>query len=200
MKVMVTTNIDTDLDVANRSHGEIVGIALDLHEEKTGNSTIVELEYPPTYILVKLQRTRGETLEGVDECVIPIEPAKKTFNIQVPVTGKKSINRRVTCWQLPLTGAYAFTDYQSQGQTIPYVIIDIVTPPTGGKLTLFNLYVALSCSSGRDTIRLLHDFDNKLFMQELDPCLQLEDTRLRELNKKTQEWWEKLCSNNNEAD
>ncbi|KAF8589174.1 hypothetical protein K439DRAFT_1286976, partial [Ramaria rubella] len=59
MKVMVTTNIDTDLDVANGSRGEIVGIALDPREEKTGSSAIVALEYPPTYILVKLQRTRS---------------------------------------------------------------------------------------------------------------------------------------------
>ncbi|KAJ7028352.1 hypothetical protein C8F04DRAFT_964088 [Mycena alexandri] len=71
--------------------------------------------------------------------------------------------------QLPLTGAYAFTDYRSQGQTLPYVIVDIGTPPTGG-LSLFNLYVALSRSSGRETIRL------------------------EELNEKTQEWWRKMRS------
>ncbi|KAJ7777646.1 hypothetical protein DFH07DRAFT_731161 [Mycena maculata] len=48
--------------------------------------------------------------------------------------------------QFPLTGAYAFTDYCSQGQTLPFVFVDIVTPSTGG-LSLFNLYVALSRSS-----------------------------------------------------
>ncbi|KAJ7024605.1 hypothetical protein C8F04DRAFT_888544, partial [Mycena alexandri] len=51
----------------------------------------------------------------------------------------------------------------SQGQTLPYVIVDIGTPPTGG-LSLFNLYVALS----------------------------RKDDRLEELNKKTQEWWRKM--------
>ncbi|KAL4069011.1 hypothetical protein J3A83DRAFT_4359100 [Scleroderma citrinum] len=34
-----------------------------------------------------------------------------------------------------------------QGQTLPMVLVDITTPPTGG-LSLFNLYVALSYSSG----------------------------------------------------
>ena len=58
-----------------------------------------------------------------------------------------------------MTPAYAFTDYRAQGQTIPYVIVDIATPPTGG-LNLFNLYVALSCSSGRSSIGLLRDFDS----------------------------------------
>lgn len=41
---------------------------------------------------------------------------------------------------------YAFMDYRSQGQTLPHVIINIASPPTG-TLTLFNLYVALSRSS-----------------------------------------------------
>ncbi|KAF8577179.1 hypothetical protein K439DRAFT_1365332, partial [Ramaria rubella] len=57
----------------------------------------------------------------------------------------------------------------SQGQTIPYIIIDIVRPPTGGRLTLFNVYVALLRSSGQ------------------------EDERLQELNLKTEEWWKGIC-------
>ncbi|KAI6002070.1 hypothetical protein EDD15DRAFT_2157991 [Pisolithus albus] len=65
-----------------------------------------------------------------------------------------------------MTAAYAFTDYRSQGQTLPCVIADIATPPSGG-LNLFNLYVALSRSSGRSSI---HD-------------------RLEEENEKTQKWW-----------
>ncbi|KIM60689.1 hypothetical protein SCLCIDRAFT_1216599, partial [Scleroderma citrinum Foug A] len=50
------------------------------------------------------------------------------------------------CWkrcQFPVTPAYAFTDYRSQGQTILHVIVNIASLPTGG-LSLFNLYVALS--------------------------------------------------------
>ncbi|KAG6328454.1 hypothetical protein ID866_10635 [Astraeus odoratus] len=34
-------------------------------------------------------------------------------------------------------------DYWAQGQTIPYIIIDIASPQTG-VLNLFNLYIALS--------------------------------------------------------
>ncbi|KAF8572721.1 hypothetical protein K439DRAFT_1292206, partial [Ramaria rubella] len=56
-----------------------------------------------------------------------------------------------------LTAAYAFTDYRSQGQTILHVIVDIGTPPSGGKLSMLNLYVALSRSSGQETVRLLHN-------------------------------------------
>ncbi|KAG2099649.1 hypothetical protein BD769DRAFT_1368344 [Suillus cothurnatus] len=65
-----------------------------------------------------------------------------------------------------MTAAYAFTDYRSQGQTIPYVLVDIATPPTGG-LNLFNLYVALS---------------------------RTEDDRLKELDEQTKVWWAKCWS------
>ncbi|KAF8575712.1 hypothetical protein K439DRAFT_1369212, partial [Ramaria rubella] len=57
----------------------------------------------------------------------------------------------------------------SQEQTIPYIIIDIVRLPTRGRLTLFNVYVALSRSSGQ------------------------EDERLQELNLKTEAWWKGIC-------
>jgi hypothetical protein len=63
-----------------------------------------------------------------------------------------------------MTAAYAFMDYRSQGQTIPYVLVDIAQPPTGS-LSLFTLYIALSRSSGQDTIRLLQDFDEQTFQK-----------------------------------
>ena len=87
-----------------------------------------------------------------------------------------------------MTPAYAFTDYRSQGQTIPFVMVDIATPLTGG-LSLFNLYVALSRSSGRSTIRLLQDFDNTTFMQSHGASLLQEDDRLDKLDALTKSWW-----------
>ena len=81
------------------------------------------------------------------------------------------------------------SDYRSQGQTLPYVIIDIAKPPTG-KLSLFNLYVALSRSSGRHTIRLLHDFDEHIFHSPHDEYLLQEDDRLEGLNVETRRAWD----------
>ncbi|OCH89792.1 hypothetical protein OBBRIDRAFT_732044 [Obba rivulosa] len=74
-----------------------------------------------------------------------------------------------------MTAAYAFTDYCAQGQTIPYVLIDIATPPAPLNLSLFSLYVALSCSSEQSSIRLLRDFDAKLFMRSHSPSLLQKD-------------------------
>ncbi len=81
-----------------------------------------------------------------------------------------------------------FMDYRSQGQTIPYVIVNIAKPPTE-TLTLFNVYVALSRSSRRSTICLLRDFDKEILSKPLDKYLALEDKRLISLDKETQVFW-----------
>ncbi|KAF9789431.1 hypothetical protein BJ322DRAFT_1177486, partial [Thelephora terrestris] len=90
-----------------------------------------------------------------------------------------------------ITGAYAFTDYRAQGQTIPYVVVDIAAPPTSG-LSLFNLYVALSHSSGQETIRLLRDFDDDMFLQAHVAELLEEDEQLEELDVVTRRWWSRM--------
>ncbi|KAI5992174.1 hypothetical protein EDD15DRAFT_2168359 [Pisolithus albus] len=62
---------------------------------------------------------------------------------------------RVRGQQFPITSAYAFTDYHSQGQMITHVIVDIVKPPTAGGLNLFNLYITPSRSWGQESMQLL---------------------------------------------
>lgn len=185
MKVMVTINIHTDLDIANGTRGRIVDIILDPDEDPIpSNMKEIRLKKPPVYVLVKLEHTRLEALPGLEPGVVPIEPVTKAMRIeekdQSGVVSGKTVTRR----QLPITAAYAFTDYRSQGQTIPNVIVDIAKPP-GGDLSLFNVYVALSRSSGRDTIRLLRDFDEDLFSQPLNAELTREDERLAYLNECT---------------
>ena len=90
-----------------------------------------------------------------------------------------------------MTACYAFTDYRAQGQTIFFVIIDIASPPTGA-LNLFNLYVALSRSSGRDTIRLLRGFDWEIFKKPHDAELLREDDRLEAMDAATEIWYERV--------
>ena len=54
------------------------------------------------------------------------------------------------------------------------------------------LYVALSRSSGWDSIQLLHDFDNKIFRGSHDPVLVDEDKRSGSLNNQTKTWYEHM--------
>ncbi|THG94081.1 hypothetical protein EW026_g7317 [Hermanssonia centrifuga] len=183
--------IETDLDLTNGSRGTIVEIVLHEDEPPLGTDPVVHLQYLPAYVLVKMARTRASKLKDLEEGVIPVEPAKHTMQIKLDTRAGKSIKRTVHRRQFPITPAYAFTDYRSQGQTLPYVIVDIASPPTG-TLSLFNLYVALSRSSGRDTIRLLRDFDDQLFRQAHDPELLIEDERLEALDLLTKQWWQQM--------
>ncbi|KZO91843.1 hypothetical protein CALVIDRAFT_488490 [Calocera viscosa TUFC12733] len=178
---MVTLNVQTDLDVANSARGVIVGIGLHVEEPRhaEGQHQII-LNQPPAYILVKLHRTKAKQLPGLDAGVIPIACTQKQFRI----TDSEGKTWTVTRNQVPITAAYAITDYRAQGQTLPYVIIDISTPPTG-QITAFNAYVALSRSKGRDTIRLLRDFSYKLFTTHSSEYLRLEDERLDSLDRNT---------------
>ena len=90
-----------------------------------------------------------------------------------------------------MTAAYTFMDYQAQGQTIPYVIVDIAKPPSG-RLSLFNLYVALSHGSGQSTIHLLRDFDDNTFLEPHNMSLLQEDDRLEKLDRLTKKWWQDM--------
>jgi len=89
-----------------------------------------------------------------------------------------------------MTAAYAFTDYRFQGRTIPYVINHRFTTYRHPNLSLFNLYVALSQSSGHDSIKLLPQyFKDELFRASHDPG-SIEG--LENLDKITQEWYQRL--------
>ena len=82
--VMVTVNIQTDLDLANGVRGTVEGIVLDEREHVMSckEEHIIHLRYPPRYILVKLDRTKAPILEGLPSNVIPIVPVKRTFTIE----------------------------------------------------------------------------------------------------------------------
>jgi len=186
MKVMVTNNLQTDLDITNGARGVIAGIILNHNEPPLEDGSTIHLKFLPECVLVKLSRTRAATLPHLQEGVIPIQ--RVSSHMQIKVDRKP---RTVTRTQFPITGADSFTDYRAQGQTIPHVIIDIAPPPTSG-LSLFNLYVSLSRSSGRETIRLLRDFDDGMFLQAHEPELIDEDERLEQMNTATNEWWDRL--------
>jgi hypothetical protein len=188
MKVLVTSNLDTDLDITNGASGEIVGIVLQENERPTEDSPIHVLQNVPVYILVKLTRTRLTALEGLEECVVPIEPSTVEIPIIMIQSGKK-IKKTVRRTQFPITPAYALTDYRSQGQTLHKLLIDIQTPPGPKALTLFSLYVMMSRSPGRSSIRILRPFDPKIFQQSHDPDLIEEDKRLETRDTVTKDWW-----------
>ena len=97
-----------------------------------------------------------ERLEGLEDGEIPIEPAQQIYNnIEVESGDRKRrrLKRAILWRQLPV------------GQIIAFVMVDITKPPTG-KLSLFDLYVALSRSSGQKSIQILRDFHEEISVVE----------------------------------
>jgi hypothetical protein len=103
---------------------------------------------------MKLSCTCTSKLEGLDDVVIPVEVESSSMCIHVKNGEGKWVQHTVCHRQYPITAAHVFTNYHSQGQTLPYVLIDIASLPSG-TLNLFNLYVTLSRSSGWESIWLL---------------------------------------------
>jgi ATP-dependent exoDNAse (exonuclease V) alpha subunit len=175
MKAMVLMNIATESDLANGSRGVLTDIILDPREDIGDNcATTIRLVYPPVAILFKPLFGRDKVFPGLPRGTIPIFPTRMSFTLQE--TKRVMVKRE----QFALTPAYAFTDYKSQGQTMECVIIHLAKP-LSGTLTGFNAYVALSRSRGRKTIRLLRDFDEKLFTTHPSEELRKEDVRLAAL-------------------
>jgi hypothetical protein len=172
MKAMVLLNLTPNANLVNGTRGTIIDIILDPRETTTDDgSDTVFLEHPPAVILFKPYNTSNLTLPELPLGVLPLFPSCKKFML----AGKaKTVVQRE---QYPITPAYAFTNFKSQGQMIECVLVDLGKPPTGC-LTSFNAYVALSRSCGWKRIRLLQNVDERLFTthpsQELckeDECL-----------------------------
>ncbi|KAF8833843.1 hypothetical protein BDN67DRAFT_916157, partial [Paxillus ammoniavirescens] len=79
MKVMVTQNVKTNLDITNRARGTIIDILLSPDEPTILEiKPITKLQHLPICILVKLMHTRATRLKDLEESVIPFEPVLKT--------------------------------------------------------------------------------------------------------------------------
>ena len=136
-------------------------------------------------ILFKPDHGTTITFPGIEPGLIPITPSEARFTVEAE-NGNLYRVLAVLRRQYAMTPSYAFTDYKSQGQTIEYVIINIGKPPTGS-MSPFAVYVALSRSRGRDTIRLLRNFDDKLFQHHPSEALRLDMERIEALNMATKE-------------
>ena len=75
LKVMVTFNIETDLDVrANETRGEVIKIVLDK------NKSNYSLKYPPVYVLIRMKSSRVSSIEGLEQNIIPLMPMEHTYH------------------------------------------------------------------------------------------------------------------------
>jgi len=79
MNVMITFNVETDLDIANGSRGEIRAITLSKEEEQFAREdAVVTLT---AYVLVKMASEKIPSLAGFEESVIPLRPLERTMTV-----------------------------------------------------------------------------------------------------------------------
>ena len=67
------------------------------------------------------------------------------------------------------------------------VIVDLASPP-GRRLSLFDVYVSLSRSSGHENIRILRPFDTAVLKQRPNEWLLNEELHLDTLNEAMKRW------------
>lgn len=125
--------------------GHVIKIVLDARGQiSSSTSQVIELQYPPAYVLVRMIRTKAEALNGLESGVLPIIPLSKNFSI-VRADGVKVM---VTRQQLPITPAYAFTDYCAQAQRIDHCIVELATLPSGQLCLLMHMLHYLEVVAG----------------------------------------------------
>jgi hypothetical protein len=184
MRVMVTRNLAVHVKLSNGSRGRISDIFLDPREPSITSNAVAtgstRLYYPPAMVIIQLDFCDMPTLPGLGPGQVPLVPVEYKFNIGA------NPSTRITRRQFPLAPAYAFTDFKSQGQTIDHVLVDI-GKTSSFSLSPFNAYVALSRGRGRQTIRLLRDFDDLLFTRHPSESLRVEDERIVDLTRKTKD-------------
>jgi len=103
------------------------------------------------------------------------------------ISARKKTPIRIHRRQYPLTPAYAFTDQKAQCQTLEPVIVDIGQVPGNFGISPFAVYVALSRGRGRESIRLLRDFEDSLLTRYPSEAPRVEDDRLNMLRRITKE-------------
>ncbi|KAJ3521770.1 hypothetical protein NMY22_g12176 [Coprinellus aureogranulatus] len=193
MKIMVLINVATEADVANGTRGVIEDFWLDpeegeVNEQDDGTLLLSRL---PTVIFFRPDEPAAARFPGVPDGVIPLTPSTTTFEVRQDKSLKNTPKIRVKRTQYAITGAYAFTDYKSQGQTIEKVIIDLTVPNAkDSAISPFNAYVALSRGRGRDSIRLLRPIDRRLLTTHPSEELRVDIERLQHLDGRTTLAWE----------
>ncbi|KAH9013892.1 hypothetical protein EDB85DRAFT_2280744 [Lactarius pseudohatsudake] len=123
------------------------------------------------------------------ECADGVEDHSSRFDDDIeempPVeSGNVNDEERFNHWHLITEDQILDRPFASRLQRIAPTL-ELGKPPSGALVTGFNAYVALSWSRGRDTIRLLRNFDQRIFTVHPNEQLRAEYDRLAALEANT---------------
>lgn len=165
MPVVLNENQHTPQGRTNGAYGTVVKIVLDHRERSAAVQGARKLQYPPQQVHVRLRRSHAACvrLSGLDENIIGVEPKEaravistRWFDTTANVHRRSSKTFRFL--QLPVSPAYAVTDYRAQRDTVDSVVVDLQRSP-GGQYDAAVTYVAVSRVTSLSGLAILRPFD-----------------------------------------
>lgn len=168
MRVMITENIAFGYGVVNGAEGVVHEIKYDVDEKGRRFAKVVYVRIAGC----------GIKVDGFDRDIVPIFPVSVRIEFQAS-RGEDMVKKAFVRMQLPLIPAYAYTDFKSQGRTLPRVIVDLVTAKGQG------VYVMLSRVKTLRGLVILRWFPPTKIFQRLPEELRAELSRIDDLSENT---------------
>ena len=132
------------------------------------------------YIFEKISHKPG-LYDGLPSNHVPIYPIKRECQYVHKVKGDQDIIRKFQRTQLPITPAFAFTEFKCQGATLNKAIIDLNGGHNGA-----GVYVMLSRVQRLKDMMILRSFNQSKLNLTVDSHLQAELMRLEKCAEATE--------------
>jgi len=184
MKVVLTVNICTNDGLANGVEGILRQIVFDKDsvDRASSKKKKIVLKRVPKYVTVELlDRTPGP-YDNLPPKHVPIYPLKCACVHTFWRSDGTKVQYNFQRFQLPLTPAFAFTDYKCQGRTLRKVVVDLAesNASTG-------MYVMLSRVQRLSDLLILRPFNESLLDMKIPVALREELKRLEACARDTEQ-------------
>ena len=202
MPIVICNNQHTPQGITNGAYATIVDILLDKADEgafdRERHNGAIPLNRAPIVIAkMKNSNPNRAQLSDLPPDHVGIEPRSARALLDMgrytDLRGKsKSRKRTVKFHQLPFSPAFAVTDYRSQGDTVPYVVVDLEPPDDRIPGDPARGYVCASRVTTKEGLCFLRDFPISFLRQGLQSTLKEELERQEIMQERTMETFQSV--------